>query len=76
MSDTRFTYPPLVQHDATHRGAVVVVISFIFMFVTLLFTILRAWSSKMQGRALQSDDITFYLAAASSPDSGITMAHC
>jgi hypothetical protein len=65
MSDTRLTYPPLVQHDETHRGAVVVVVGFIFMFVTLLFTLLRAWSSKMQGRILQSDDITFYLAAVS-----------
>ncbi len=66
MSQERFTYPPLVAHGADNGGAVVVVVSYSFMFITILFAILRIWSSHMQKRELKWDDLAFSLAVVST----------
>lgn len=64
MSSTvdRITYPPLVAHGPDNNGAIVVVITYSFMFITILFAILRSYSSYMQKRELSWDDITFSIA--------------
>lgn len=64
MSSTaeRITYPPLVAHGPDNNGAIVVVITYSFMFITILFAILRSYSSYMQKRELSWDDITFSVA--------------
>jgi hypothetical protein len=61
-SPERFTYPPLVAHGPDNKGATVVVVSLSFMFITILFSILRAWSSYMQKREYRWDDIAFIIA--------------
>lgn len=64
MSSTsdRITYPPLVAHGPDNNGAIVVVITYSFMFTTILFSILRSYSSYMQKREVSWDDLTFSLA--------------
>lgn len=62
MDQERLIYPPLVAHGPDNRGAVVVVVSYSFMFITILFALLRTWSSYVQKRDLRWDDIAFTLA--------------
>lgn len=62
----RVTYPPLVAHGPDNHGAIVVVVTYSLMFTTILFALLRSWSSYMQKRELKWDDITFSIAVVSN----------
>ena len=65
MSQERTTYPPLVAHGPDNKGATVVVVSYSFMFITIIFGLLRTWSSYVHKRDVREDDIAFFLAAVS-----------
>ena len=65
MSQERITYPPLVAHGPDNKGAIVVVVSYSFMFITIIFALLRTWSSYVHKRDLREDDIAFFLAVVS-----------
>ncbi|KAK5759966.1 hypothetical protein LTS12_009862 [Elasticomyces elasticus] len=56
------TYPPLVPHGPDNRGAVVVVVTYSLMFITILFALMRTWTSHSHRRQLRWDDLAFFLA--------------
>ncbi|KEF61098.1 uncharacterized protein A1O9_02663 [Exophiala aquamarina CBS 119918] len=61
-TSNRVTYPPLVAHGPDNHGATVVVVTYSLMFTTILFALLRSWSSYMQRREVRWDDIAFSIA--------------
>jgi hypothetical protein len=62
MSPGAGVYPPLISHGPDDRGATVVVVTYALMFITILFAIMRTWTSHSQKREMQWDDLAFYLA--------------
>ncbi|KAK4963138.1 hypothetical protein LTR10_000766 [Elasticomyces elasticus] len=56
------TYTPLVPHGPDDRGAIVVVVTYSLMFITILFAIMRTWTSHSHRRQLRWDDLAFFLA--------------
>ncbi|KAK5702998.1 hypothetical protein LTR97_003944 [Elasticomyces elasticus] len=56
------TYPPLVPHGPDDRGAIVVVVTYSLMLITILFAIMRTWTSHSHRRQLRWDDLAFFLA--------------
>ncbi|RMD40955.1 hypothetical protein DV735_g4163, partial [Chaetothyriales sp. CBS 134920] len=62
MSQQRPTLPPLVAHGPDNKGAVIVVVSYSWMFISILFGLLRTWTSYTRDRGLRWDDLVFSLA--------------
>ncbi|RMZ84350.1 hypothetical protein DV738_g563, partial [Chaetothyriales sp. CBS 135597] len=62
MSQERVSYPPLVSHGPNNKGAIIVVISYSLMFTTIVFGLLRTWTSYTRDRGLRWDDLVFSVA--------------
>ena len=65
MSSGGGTYPPLVSHGPDDRGAVVVVVTYSLMFITVLFGVLRVWTAQSNKRDFKWDDLAWLLAVVS-----------